>query len=398
KFVNNLKLRGSYAQLGNDQVYYGGTLREYQFLSTYGFGSYTINDQGFKTLYETVVPNPDFTWEVAHNTNIGLDASFLNNSLTVEFDWFYNKRTNILWQLNGSTPASSGIASLLPPTNIGKSENKGYDFTVTYNGNRSKDFTYSVTLTGGYAKNKILYQDEPPGAPDYQKATGHPYTSGGGGTYLAYQYDGVFATQKDIDANTLDYSGLTPQLRPGDMKFKDVNHDGKINADDAVRLDKSMDPTFTGGININLGYKSFDLSVLFQGAAGGLLYINTESGDIGNYLQYTYDHQWTIEHPSSVDPRIANRSNTYYDGGNAWLNTYYLFNSNYIRLKNVELGYNMSPNLLKKTGINAFRLYVSALNLVTWDKMHVFDPESTNSSGQYYPQARIINVGAKVTF
>ncbi|HWB28740.1 MAG TPA: TonB-dependent receptor [Chitinophagaceae bacterium] len=397
KFMNYLKLRGSYAELGNDQVYYGGSLREYQYLSTYGFGSYTINDQGFKTLYETVVPNPDFTWEVAHNTDVGLEGAFLNNQITFEFDYFYNKRTNILWQLNGSTPATSGISSLLPPTNIGKAENKGYDFTVGYNGH-SKDFTYSVSITGGYAKNKILFQDEPPGAPDYQKATGHPYTGGGGGTYLAYEYDGVFATQKDIDANTIDYSGLTPALKPGDMKFKDINHDGKINADDQVRLDKSIDPTFTGGINFNFGYKNFDLSILFQGATGGLLYINTESGDIGNYLQYTYDHQWTFANPSSVDPRIANRSNTYYDGGAAGLNTYYLFNTDYLRLKNIELGYNLSANLLKKTGISGLRVYANALNLATWSKQKVFDPESTNGSGQYYPQARIINVGAKVTF
>lgn len=397
KFVSNLKLRGSYAELGNDQVYYGGQLKEYQYLSTYGFGSYTINDQGFKTLYETVVPNPSFTWETAKNADIGIEGALLNNHITFEFDWFDNRRSNILWQKRGSTPASSGIGNLLPPTNIGKSENKGYDFTVGYNGH-SGDVTFSVNLVGGYAKNKILFQDEAPGAPSYQLATGHPYTSGGGGTYLAYEYDGVFATQKDIDANKIDYSGLTPALKPGDMKFKDVNHDGKINADDQVRLDKSIDPTITGGINFNVGYKGFDLSVLFQGAAGGLLYINTESGDIGNYLQYTYDHQWTIDHPSSVDPRIANRSNTYYDGGNAGLNTYYLYNTNYVRLKNLELGYNLSGNLLKKSGIAALRVYANALNLATFSKQKIYDPESTNGSGQYYPQARIINVGAKVTF
>ncbi len=182
------------------------------------------------------------------------------------------------------------------------------------------------------------------------------------------------------------------------MKFKDINHDGKINADDQVRLDKSIDPTFTGGINFNVAYKDFDLSVLFQGASGGLLHINTESGDIGNYLQYTYDHQWTIDHPSSVDPRIANRSNTYYDGGSAGTNTYYLYNTDYVRLKNVELGYNLSAGLLKRSGIAALRLYANALNLFTWNKMGIFDPESLNGSGQYYPQARIINVGAKVTF
>jgi TonB-linked SusC/RagA family outer membrane protein len=403
-FINSLKIRGSYGELGNDQVYYGGSLREYQFLSTYGFSSYTINNTAFKTLFEQVVPNPSFTWEVARNTDVGIEGTMLDNRINFEFDYFYNKRDQILWPKSGSTPQTSGIANLLPPTNIGKAENKGYDFTVGYNGN-VKDFRFTVSVNGGYARNKILFQDEPPGGPSWQKATGHPFASGGGGAFLPYLYDGVFKDQADIDKNTIDYSGLTPSLKPGDMKYKDIGGrdangnyvkkpDGKINGDDRVRLDKTQQPTFTGGVNIYLGYKDFDLSVLFQGASGGLLYIGTESGDIGNYLKYAYDHRWTIDNPSSVDPRIANRGNTYYSGGN----TYFLRNSDYFRLKNVELGYNLPAKLLDQIKINAFRVYVSGLNLATWDKMKIWDPESTSGDAHYYPQARIINVGARVTF
>ena len=403
-FVNSLKIRGSYGELGNDQVYYNNTLQEYQFLSTYGFSSYTINNSAFKTLYERVVPNPDFTWEVAKNTDIGIDGALFNGSINFTFDYFYNKRDHILWRKSGSTPQSSGIANLLPPTNIGKSENKGYDFSVGYNGNL-KDFRFSISVNGGYAKNKILFQDEPPGAPAWQLATGHPFSTGGGGGFLPYVYDGVFKNQKEIDANTVDYSGVTPQLKPGDMKFKDIGGrdangnyvekpDGKINGDDRIRLDKTSEPTFTGGINITMAYGDFDLSILFQGATGGLLYIGTESGDIGNYLQYSYDHQWTIDNPSSVDPRIANRGNTYYTGNN----TYFLRSSDYFRLKNIELGYNLPAKLGDKAGIHAFRVYVSGLNLATWDKMKIWDPESTAGDGHYYPQSRIINVGARITF
>ncbi len=231
KFVNSLKLRGSYGVLGNDQVYYNNVLQEYQFLSSYGFSNYSINNSAFKTLYEPVVPNPDFTWEVAKNTDVGIEGTLFNNSINFEFDYFYNKRDHILWQKSGSTPQSSGIANLLPPTNIGKSENKGYDFTVGYNG-QSHDFRYSISVNGGYAKNKILFQDEPPGAPLWQLATGHPFATGGGGAFLPYEYDGVFKDQKEIDANTIDYTGVTPALKPGDMKYKDINHDGKINGDD----------------------------------------------------------------------------------------------------------------------------------------------------------------------
>ena len=244
-----------------------------------------------------------------------------------------------------------------------------------------------------------MFQDEPPGAPDWQKATGHPYSSGGGGAFLPYEYDGVFKDQAEIDKNTIDYSGLTPELKPGDMKFKDINNDGKINGDDRIRLDKTNEPTFTGGININVGYKDFDLTILFQGATGGLLYIGTESGDIGNYLQYSYDHQWTIDNPSSVYPRIANRGNTYFGGTNPNNGkTFYLRNNDYLRLKNIELGYNLPANLGKRAGINGLRIYVNALNLITWDKMKIWDPESTSGSGQYYPQARLINTGIRISF
>jgi TonB-linked SusC/RagA family outer membrane protein len=405
KTVPYLKLRASWGQMGNDQVYYlkngTPTLFEYQYLATYGFNSYTINNAASTTLQETVVPNPNFTWEVANNTDVGLEGQLLDGKINFEFDYFYNKRTHILWQPQGSTPASSGIAGILPPENIGRTENKGYEFTVGYNGH-SGDFTYSVSVNGGYAKNKILFYDEAPGAPAWQKATGHPFGASGsptnGAAFIAYQYDGVFKDQKEIDANTVDYTGVTPALKPGDMKFKDVNHDGKINGDDQVRLNKTQDPTFTGGVNLKVGWKGLDLSVLFQGATGGLLFIGTESGDIGNYLQWSYDHQWTIDHPSGTDPRLANRGNTYFTGGGAANNTYFLRNSDYLRLKNVEVGYNLSPKLLQRAYISNLRIYANGLNLLTWDKMKIWDPESTSGSGQYYPQSRIINAGVRVTF
>src|SRR5699024_7689549 len=232
------------------------------------------------------------------------------------------------------------------------------------------------------------YFDEAPGSPEWQKATGHSFGSNGE-NWLAYKYDGVFKDQNEIDKNEIDYSGLTNELQPGDMKFKDINNDGKIDGDDRVRLDKNRDPTFSGGLNLNMQYKNFDLSVMFQGATGGLLWIGIEgeSGDIGNFLQYTYDHQWTIENPSNQYPRIANRGDTYYAAnGAASMNTYYLRSNNYLRLKNVELGYTLPLRISKKASIENLRIYVSGLNLLTWDKMKIWDPESTSSDGHYYPQ------------
>ncbi len=395
-FIDNLKLRASWGQMGAEP-YFNGNLAEYQFLGTYGFSSYIIDDAVARALYETKVPNPNFTWEVGNSINVGFDAGLLRNRLNIEFDYFVNKRDKALIQQRGSIPQSSGIASLLPPVNLGKVENRGFEFKVGYN-DQAGDFTYSISVNGGYAKNKVTFWDEPSGVPDYQRATGHPYGTNGF-SFLAYQYDGVFVDQKAIDANTIDYSGVGGgTLRPGDMKFKDINGDGKITGDDQVRLDQTRDPTFTGGVNISLQYKGFDCSILFQGATGGLLFIGTESGDIGNYLQYSYDHRWSIDNPSSVDPRLANRGNTYYSGGGAGNNTYWLRSSNYLRLKNVEIGYNVTLPSLKKAGISNLRIFVGGVNLVTWDKMKIYDPESTSGSGQYYPQARIINAGASVTF
>ena len=398
RFINNLKIRASYGQMGNDQVYFNGALQEYQYLATYGFDrTYIIDDQLAKAIYERRVPNYDFTWEVANNLNIGLEGALWNNRINFEFDYFYNKRDQISIQKQGSTPSSSGISSLLPPVNLGKVDNKGWEFKVGYNG-QAGDFTYSVSVNGGYAKNKVVFWDEPPSGPEWQRSTGHSIGSNGY-AFLALQYDGVFKDQKEIDANTINYSPIGgTNLRPGDMKFVDVDGNDTINANDRIRLDKNRDPTFTGGININIGYKNFDLSILFQGATGGLLFFGTESGDIGNYLQYSYDHRWSIENPSSTDPRLANRGNTYYAGGTGGANTYWLRSSNYLRLKNIEIGYNLSPEIGKRVGISNFRVYANGLNLITWDKMKIWDPESTSGSGQYYPQARLLNLGFRVTF
>ena len=394
-FINYLKLRGSYGQMGNDRL----NLADYAYLPTYSLnGTQVINSTVQRTLSEVRVPNLDFTWEVANNMNLGLEGNILNGRLSFEFDYFVNKRNQILIQKQGSTAQSSGISNLLPPVNLGKVENIGYEFKIGYNG-KAGDLTYNVSVNGGYAKNKVIFWDEAPGAPDYQLATGHSFGTSGF-DFLAYLYDGVFRDQKDIAVNTLDYSAATSKLLPGDMKFKDINGDGKINGLDRVRIDQNRDPTFTGGINIEMKYKNFDLSILLQGATGGLLLFNVnETGDFGNYLKYSYDNRWSVENPSSIDPRLANRGNTYYtnNGQNFGSNTYFYRPSDYIRLKNIEVGYNFEA-LTKQLGISRLRVYFNALNLFTVDKMKIWDPESTSGSGQYYPQARILNTGIRVTF
>jgi len=396
-FLNSLKIRGSWGQQGNDIVYYQGSPDNYGYLSTYAPATYVTGNQVYSTLHESNISNPNVTWELANNYNLGFDGTALKNKLNFEFDVFQNHRTRILWKPSGGIPATAGFGGAIPPTNFAKVDNHGYELTVGYN-DRKGDVKYNISINGGYAKNKIVYWDETPGRPVYQQSTGHPIpddvTNPDG--MLLYQYDGVFATQKDVDANKLDYSGVggAGKLFPGSMKFKDVNGDGKIDANDRVRADKNAQPTFQGGIVLGASYKNFDISILFQGATGGQIFFQTESGTIGNYTQYSYDHRWTIDHPSSVDPRTVDRNNQYFSNAN----TYYMLNINYIRLKNVEFGYTLPASLAKKAGIGTLRVYVSGLNLITWAKESIYDPESTSSSGQYYPQARLINTGVSVTF
>jgi TonB-dependent starch-binding outer membrane protein SusC len=390
--IEYLKIRASYGQMGNDQVFFNGSLQEYAFLSTYGFGQYPIGGQVVTTVNETQVANPNFTWEKANNFNVGLDATTGGGKVDVTFDYFINKRDDILIQKTGSTPGSSGISNLLPPVNAGQVENRGFEFKVGYNTEVS-GVQMNIGFNGGYARNKVVFMDEIPGAPEYQLQEGKPY-----GAYLAYEYDGIFKSQEDIASNAVDYSAVTSNLRPGDMKFKDVNLDGKITADDQVRLDKTLTPTFNYGFTLNASYRNFDLAILFQGAAGGLLRFGTESGDIGNYLKYSHDNRWSVDNPSGTHPRLATRGDTYYTGGNFGNNTYNLFNTNYLRLKNVELAYNVPSGFTDKISISGLRLYVNALNLITWDKFEIWDPESVSGSGQYYPQARVINTGIRLTF
>ncbi len=404
--VSSLKLRGSWGQLGNDQVYFNNTLREYDYLPTYAYGDaananwgYVTGGQVAQTLYENGVPNTKLTWEVASNSDIGLEGSLLNGKIFFEFDVFQNKRSNILWRQSASIPQTTGAT--LPATNIGRVTNKGYEFRVGYNG-QVGGLKYNVSVNGGYAKNTITFWDETPGAPEWQRSTGKPIPSNvndpnnQNGTLL-YQYDGIFSTQADIDANKLDYSGVGASLlRPGDMKLKDINGDGKIDGNDRVRADRNNQPRFQGGFNASLSYKNFDFTMLIQASTGGQIFLQTESGTIGNFLQYSYDNRWTVDNPSTVNPRIVDRSNQYFSNGTS----YWLKSTDYARLKNVELGYTLPNTIGSKIGLNNLRVYVNGLNLATYSPSMkgLFDPESLSGSAQYYPQARVMNMGVSVRF
>jgi TonB-dependent starch-binding outer membrane protein SusC len=417
--IDYMKLRASYGQMGNDQVFYNGALQEFAYLATYGFGQYPINGSVATTLRETVLANPDFTWERANNLNVGLDATFLNGKLDLVLEYFNNRRDQILIQKTGSTPASSGITTLLPPVNAGKVENAGFEFSLNYNIKTTSDLTLRAGINGGYARNKVLFMDEVPGAPDYQRMEGKPI-----GAYLVYQDEGVFRDQAAITENKIDYSAVAGKLLPGDMRFQDYNGDNKINADDAVRINRNNVPTFNFGTTFEVRYRNWNLNMLWQGATGASVFVQTESGDIGNYLKYDYDNRWSIDNPSSVAPRLASRGDTYYTGGNFGNNTYFLRSRDYIRLKNLELSYSLPLGVISRVGLGSARVFVNGQNLLTFDALKIYDPESatspgqpstngitfnstssnsvnntnTGNNGQVYPLSRIINTGLAISF
>ena len=382
-FINDFKLRASWGQTGNDRIYYGEELKEYQFLSTYGFDSqnYVFGQSvNAKMLSENVVPNPDVTWEIANQSNLGFNLTTLNNKLSVEGDIFYNLRSRILWQASAVIPTSTGMT--LPPQNIGKVSNIGFEYTITYRG-IAGDFGYDLSLNGSYAKNKIVFTFDTPGIPEYQKAEGMPMDAD-----LNYIAIGVFDDTEDVASNP-HWAGA----QPGDIIFKDVNDDGVIDGLDRMRDSKTNMPRYIGGFNANLSYKQFDLSMLFQGAAGAIVYLGVESGDIGNFYQRFAENRWTPENTGATWPRAWNRDNEYWRNQG---NTFWQFSTDYLRLKNMEVGYTLPKSVSSKMGIEQFRVYFSGLNLITLDKIKLIDPEL--DSGQSYPLQRVVNLGLTLTF
>lgn len=380
-FINYFKLRGSWGQTGNDRI------PTYQYLASYGYNSTTAgiyvfnNNVESKILSELRVPNPDITWEVANQSNIGFDGQLLKGALKFSAEYFYNVRSQILWPRNASVPNSTGLT--LPRENIGQVVNKGAEFTLGYT-NTIGGLGYDISVNGGFQENRIKFWDETPGIPAYQQSTGHPMNSA-----LNYQAIGIFKDQAAVDAYP-HWAGA----RPGDIIFEDVNKDEKIDGLDQVRTYKTDLPTFTGGTNINLEFKHFYSSIFIQWATGAITNRYYEmQGESGNFLADDANGRWTDSNIDAVKPRTWNRYGEYWrDNEN---NTYWLANTDYIRLKNFELGYNFI-NPIPKLGISGLRVYVNGVNLITLDKLVDFDPESTSATS--YPLNKTFNVGVNMTF
>lgn len=388
--INDLKIRASYGTLGNDNV------GLFQYFQNYSFNNYYVlstpgSDPSIHPGIDLIkLANPSITWEVARKLDVGINAIVLNN-FTLEAIYFQQNRFNILAYRNASIPATSGIVNpygsdaLVPSENIGKVNSSGFEGTLGYNS--SGKFSWGVSGNFTYAKSKIIFIDEASGALDYQKQTGHPLN-----TYLLYRATGIFKTQAELDKLP-----HVPGAQIGDLIYEDYNHDGQITADDQVRTKYGNIPEITYGINMYASYKRFDLSAVLAGQADVSQYVLPESGSIGNFYSSWAENRWSPSNANGTYPKVSDRASSAISGG-LYHNTFWLNNAAFLRLKDVELGYNLSESLINKVHLKSARIYASAFNLITWSKVKDYDPEGDSGNGQFYPQQRIINLGISVKF
>ncbi|WP_255474213.1 SusC/RagA family TonB-linked outer membrane protein [Pontibacter qinzhouensis] len=385
-FFDDLKLRASYGRLGNDNV--GSN----QFINNYAFDNrYVIGGVVHPGINLIKLANPNITWEVAQKTDIGLNGNFLKD-FSFEFIYFQQKRKDILANRNASVPNVTGIVNpygsdpLVPSENIGQVDNNGIEATLGYS-KSSGDFKYNISGNITYATNKIVFRDEAPEVLDYQRETGRPMNS-----YLLYKTIGIFRTQEDLD-NYPHPSGT----KLGDLIYEDHNRDGQITADDMVRTELGNIPQIVYGVNLGAEYKNFDISVLFQGQGRVRQYVLPDVGISGNYFNSWAENRWSPANPGGSYPRVDTRSGSSVSGG-LFPSDFWLYNTAFVRLKNVELGYNLPTQLMSKIKLQNLRIYANAFNLLTFSKVKDFDPETNSGNAQFYPQQRIVNLGVNVRF
>lgn len=405
-FLNFLKIRASYGELGNDQV------QPFQYLNAYNL-SQTGLDQVVTTAFERNVANPDITWETAISQNIGIDLRAWNNKISFSVDFFRNSRKDILTQPLLTLPEYSGITP--PRINVGEFENVGYEFNLGLNGGKG-DFSYNVNFNFSDTSNELLFFDEA----TLEDRPWQRQTGGEIGRPLLYKYDGVFRNQGEIDAESLDYSEVAPILRPGDARVLDISGDGKIGPEDRTRVGGSPFADTQFGWNTSMQYKNIDFTMFWFGAAGGWSRYEWSfmSGTLANVQRDVRDRAWSIENPDAYGPRLADRGDQWYSNNT----DAYMIKRDFLRLKNLELGYSFDRQIVEQLGAQNLRISISGTNLITITEFP-FDPEvlqidnadlENNDpndddgtvgvsggrvvNGGIYPLLKTFNIGLQITF
>ena len=398
KVLEYFKIRGSYGIVGNEAV---GASRRFAFNNyfTRGGTQYFFGT-GFSAVPNTEqldLANPNLTWEKAIKSSVGFDAQFLKQSLTLTADVFREHRKNLLT----TDLAPSIVGQPLVNINAGEAQYQGVETNLSYNKTINK-FTFGVHGNYTYAKSKILKLNEEAGLPAYQRQIGFPIGGvvNGSGTVRRFLVsEGLFQSEEEIAAAPVQrFSGA---VKPGDIRYKDINGDGVIDNFDFVSTNYSDIPTSYFGFGGSAKYKGFDVNFLFHGVAGRTIQIGTlvnagtsNSGYINQFSAYRWTQAGADE---ALYPRltISDRAN------NTQNSDFWLRSGDFLRLKHVELGYSLPSNTLKKLKISQCRFFVSGFNLLTFDKLDGFpiDPEMPEAGyNSSYPALATYAFGLNLKF
>ncbi|GHV48172.1 SusC/RagA family TonB-linked outer membrane protein [Bacteroidia bacterium] len=401
------KLRASWGQNGNSSIDGFQYLTKYEFpdLAVYYFGdSKNVQSTG---AVAGVLKNPDVTWETSEQIDLGFDARFLDSRLGVTFDYYV--KTTKDWLLEAPISATWGFSA--PSVNGGVVQNKGVELAFTWNDRINKDFTYGINLNGSYNRNEVTEIANTEGiihgnSNVLSQGTGEFFRLQVGspmGFFYGYKSNSIFQNWNEVNAYTKDGKAIIPGAQPGDVRFEDLNDDGKIDEQDRTMIGCGW-PKYKAGFSLNLGYKGFDFMMTAAGAFGQQIAKSYRSFADSRYQNYTTDvfERWTGEGSSDKWPRLTSGSHINFQN----ISDIFIENGDYVKLQNVTLGYDFK-RLVPKMPLGQARLYFSAQNLITITGYSGLDPEigfgdSTSwVSGidlGYYPAARTYLVGVNLTF
>ncbi len=413
-FVNTLKIRGAMGKVGNDRT--GGT--RFAYLSTtisnvagYYFGTAQNYYAGFSE--DRLGSGTSITWEEAVKYNVGIDLGMFKDRVSLQVDLFQEDRDGLLVQRTNSIPKASGfLTSQLPYANIGKTKNRGIEAMLEMRNTTAKGLYYSFRGNFSFVRNLCVFKDEPVSQPDYQSERGKPLGLTRGLVAL-----GFFEDQDDIDNSPTQVFSI---VRPGDIKYRDVNGDGVVDNSDRVFLGNPVVPEIGYGFGFTLAYKGFDMSIYFSGAArssyffSGITVYPFYWGNEANIQREFYENRWRpgADNSNAKYPAIASTPSS----NNNQVSSLYMRDGSYLRLKNAELGYSLPKKWMDRIKISDCRFFVNGIDLFLWDHLKIADPETDNGNAQYnqgsinipienqsgnvryYPKQRTINAGVEITF
>ena len=383
-WLSNLKLRLGWGKTGNEELKSSDL---YPAVPTYAYGSYMFGNSLYSTAYESRLVNDQLKWATVTNYELGIDAGFLNNKLTMELSVYKKKTNDMLLYL----PLQGVIGLKAPAQNVGSVENRGFELVLGHNNRIGKDWSYNLSLNMGYNKNEIIDMagtEGPTSDGNIWNLEGYAISS-----YYGYVADGLFRSEEELKKGPL----RTGNEKVGDIRYKDLDDDGKITAAGDRQIIGNQMPKWTGGFNFSVGYKNFELSGLLQGAFDAKRYYNGEASyaffNSASALNKHWD-RWSEENPNGNFPRLSLSSQT-----NNAFSTFWLQNASYLRMKNLTLAYTLPSEVISRIGLSFAQVYLTGENLFTISGLDKgLDPESGNSRGWSYSNVRKISCGLKLTF